>query len=603
MQGEATYSGVHYEVEFNLITNGSDQRVGTLTVQADGTITEQVNVTWEPVDEALNVHTTTLPVKDYAGKFHATDYNTVTYENITVEALNNFDVGNVHLSNVISNEDTLNIIVSATGVAADDLRLRDLTSNFDINKAKIKDVLDLHYDNEHEDQKTFIRILVSACYSGTDPVPTGLSEDEEIQWKYDRITVGDINNFCIDDVRLLDVIPLAGNETLYAILADSNDLAHTEENYKTFTINTVSSGIDFDKVRLTSVLEKTAANEKMYDILLDGSGATDYDSITIGDLSTLDIDNVHLTSIIPTTAADGKLYSILKDATGQANDDDITVGMLETMDFDLVHITSFIEDDASHATILNILSSACGTTKANLTVASLDDFDSSNIYLSDVLDPTNPDNAKIYDVLLDATGQTDPDAITIGMLSGSNFDIRQVKLVNAIDTSDTGDNKILNALLNDDTVTIGNLGEKINDIKLYDAYGDNVFTKTGAHAVNDKYVRSVVGGKVTYTYDSTAPDPTDSNNVYYISEEANIWLLFCFDVEDADINPANGRIQKYTQSTTSFADLVNGNITSRITETTIYNLIAAGMIDDAGYPDALKAKSIQEVIDAASMLP
>ena len=593
MTGSKTFEGDLFEVTINLLEGGN----GTITVLKNGVVDEQLDCTWQKQDEALRVSTITVPVKDYVGKFHVTEYSDADYDTITVKQLSDFDVGNVHISSVVDNPDTLNIIVSATGVEAEDLRLRDLTSSFDMNRAKISDILDLHYDNEHEDQKTFMRILVSSCYSGSDEFDPGLTEDELIQEKYKLITVGDINNFVVKDIYLLDVIPVDSNQTFYAILADSEGVPHDNDHYKAFTIGTISDGIDFDSVHLTSVLTKNDDNEKMFDILLDGSGAADYDSITIGDLSTLDIDDVHLTSIIPEDAGNGKLYPILRDATGKANNADIVVGDLENMDLDLVHLTSFIDDDAEHATILSILSSACGVTKANLTVESLEDFDPGNIFLADVLDPTDSDNDKIYDILLDATGQTNKANITISMLSGDSFDIRNVRLSKAISSSDTGDNAILKALVEDNTVTIGNLGQKINEISLYKAYGDTVFTKTGAHAVNDKYVKSIVGGKVTYTYDPTAPEPADSNDTYYISEDSNIWLLFCYDSED--ISAANGRIGRYVESDKTFADLVDGNITNRITMATIYNLIASGMITDDGYPDTLKAMTIQQVIDWA----
>ncbi|MDY6094426.1 MAG: hypothetical protein SPI58_05235, partial [Candidatus Enteromonas sp.] len=145
----------------------------------------------------------------------------------------------------------------------------------------------------------------------------------------------------------------------------------------------------------------------------------------------------------------------------------------------------------------------------------------------------------------------------------------------------------------DSGCTLGELGSTVNSLTLYEVYGQKVFTTTDNTTRHDKYVRSVEDGKVVYTY-----NPSATGEVYYIDPNSSIWSLFAFKVTT---DPDNGRGKVYTESTTKISELEGSATRDAIKKATIYQLIAAGLIEETTpYGDALTKLTLKEVLDAAA---
>ena len=206
------------------------------------------------------------------------------------------------------------------------------------------------------------------------------------------------------------------------------------------------------------------------------------------------------------------------------------------------------------------------------------------------------ENENLFDILEDATNKN-KDNIKISDLS--SFSLDNIKLQTVLKEK-TG-NKIVDSLLEDDSVTLSNIGNKINKSSLYDIYGEECFTQDASKAEfkNDHYVKSVNSdGKVVYTID------TDGNyeGDYYLSSSSGLFGLLSYDITST--NSSNGRGNVYVQSNFTYQDLENGKLTSTAIENaTIYQLVAAGIINnkEGGYSnDVLKMtfKDVLEKIDS-----
>ena len=170
----------------------------------------------------------------------------------------------------------------------------------------------------------------------------------------------------------------------------------------------------------------------------------------------------------------------------------------------------------------------------------------------------------------------------------------KIKISTVLQKDPYNPSAIMDAII-DSGCTLGELGSTVNSLTLYEVYGQRVFTKTDTTTRHDKYVRSVVDGKVVYTY-----DPSATGEVYYIDPNSSIWSLFAFSITK---DPSTGRGIVYTESTTSISELEGSATRDAIKNATIYQLIAAGLIEDnTSYGDALTKRTLQEVINAAAYI-
>ena len=122
-------------------------------------------------------------------------------------------------------------------------------------------------------------------------------------------------------------------------------------------------------------------------------------------------------------------------------------------------------------------------------------------------------------------------------------------------------------------------------------------------ATGDKYKvnRDAEGNIVSYQFDNTlVDDPLVEDDVYYLSVNASVWALLAFNVTDKDLT--NGRGNVYAVSTATIASLEGNAAGDALKNSTVYQLVAAGLIDNNSYSDALLRLTLSEVLDAAAVI-
>ncbi|MDY6024091.1 MAG: hypothetical protein SPJ19_04755 [Candidatus Borkfalkiaceae bacterium] len=396
----------------------------------------------------------------------------------------------------------------------------------------------------------------------------------------DEITVGDLKNVNKDGVKLGSVIPRnTENANLYAILDGAfggNAEDKTISDLSSFNINDITLGTVFKK----------SENVEMYKILdevLDG----DAENKKIADLSDFNIGNIKIGTVIPNNAGNAEIYKLLNGAFADA--ENTKLSELSTFNLGNVKIGTVLARSGNEK-FYKVLDEVFGADSHDKKLEELNDFDLTRIHLSIALDVPTAENGyknkTIYDVLLQATGKTSYSEITLSHLSGS-FDINSVKLSTIMSK---GENKTVNALLDSDA-TVGNIGEKLNSLSIYDIYGTDCFTKT-PHGTQT-FTLTTEAGKAVYTVSPTGE--------YYISENAGIWLLICFDSE----KDGSGKIVKYTEANVTLNDLSNNNvIKDRFTSATVRQLIAAGIVADPGFSNSdYYDHTLIEILGIIAMLP
>lgn len=379
------------------------------------------------------------------------------------------------------------------------------------------------------------------------------------------ITIGDLDKISTEDVRLISVLPYKGSEKLYDLLCDATGKTKDE-----ITVGQLSK-VDFDACHLKHVIDSSdPSNDKLYQLLSDITGK-EKDDILVSDLSGVDIGKAKLTSFLA-YAGNEQLYQVLLDVTGETDYTKLTVNAMNGADMGLVKLSTFIE-------------------------------------------PTGNDD--LYTVLLDMihakggdyAGRT-PETVLLKDLNNLDFGAVRLSSVWGTSSKDTG-NAILDVLLKDDTVTVGNLASKINALTINELFGAECFTTDRekafvhydtAHPGEDLIdVYNLDAGNYVYNTTIATADPTP-DNAYYISATAGVWLLFSYNVADADINTTNGRAEKLTPSTVTFDQLQNdaSAFSDTIGKARMYQLISSGVVQDSKadpYKDSVKKLNLKQVLD------
>lgn len=213
-------------------------------------------------------------------------------------------------------------------------------------------------------------------------------------------------------------------------------------------------------------------------------------------------------------------------------------------------------------------------------------FSADDIALSKIIDlPTEENgykNKKLYDVLLDATSydkttgtyddtKTYSD-IKILDLSGEKFSIDNVRICKVMEVDPSNPNLILDKLITDETVNIGNLSSKINAMRLDEIYDEEIFTTDASSAhVRDTSARySYNEATGVYTLDKT-------NGDYYVSTKGKVWIFMFYEVGEHD---AEGYALTYTNKNVTFSGLESdvGDVSGAVMNATIRQLYLSGII-------------------------
>ena len=432
----------------------------------------------------------------------------------------------------------------------------------------------------------------------------------------------------IGDKKIEELSTVKADDFKLKLFIDNPNVMHILEDMTGKPRDEITIGdlhtVTTDDVHLVTVIPQDSSSKKLYDLLEDAL-ATKAEDITIGQLNGIDIDKCHLSTVIdPKDSGNDKLYQVLVDVTDKEKEA-ILVSDLNGIDIGKAKLTSFLKYDGNER-LYNILLDVTGETDyKKLTVNALDGANMKLIKLSTFIDPA--DNPSLYNVILDMVhAKPDPEskgyatrtAENVLLEDMENLDFSAVRLSSVWGTKskDTG-NAILDVLLADDTVTVGNLSDKIDALTIHQLFGSECFTDKRSEAfvhydkghMGESYVDTYTFDGTSYVWQSTieSSDPAP-DNTFYISATAGVWLLFSYDVAEADINATNGMAKRFTPSTVTFHDLQSdaSSFSDTIGKARMYQLLSAGVVTDDPsnpYSDTVKSYNLTQVLDLISALP
>ena len=610
----------------DLITKivGADKTISDLDsfsfddVKLSAFLDEENTTLWDVLKEATNPHE-----KDANG-------NELPYTNddVTVGRLSNFNVDGVDLSTFLEetedNKDLWKVLRAATGVEENGkVTLNDL-KKIDIDKISLDTFLEKKAEPKAKDYKGGAESEAykkdydeyetnKKLWDMLDAATTPKEGDSDSS----ELTVGDLTkglNF--DNVPLSIVLKEdktdENNTKFWKILRQATKVADDKD----VTIGDLSNGLDVDEVYLKDVInieENTEGNEETFEknqklwaiienaVLDKNNNKVTKETVTLGDLnSRLNINNLPLTTVLE-AKDNAKIYDILREATNphkkDANDnelpytnDDITIGTLSNFKVGELSLATVLTP-SENKKLYDILRDATGKENDNdITIESLSEFKISNLHLATVLDPKDGNNAKLYDILRDATGEEKNDEITISAISA--FNVENIKLGTAITDPDTKNNKVLKPLLEDDEVTLGNLGDKIDNLEVSEIFPQECFTKDYNKSVKDGVKYATANDGKTYTVSSTGS--------YYISKEAKVWLFMFYTPSGEE---ADGSATTYTKKNVTFKDMQSqmGTTSVSFTTATVKQLIQSGILTEPNPGDYSKVYnySFKDIIDIA----
>ncbi|MBE6127327.1 MAG: hypothetical protein E7182_05075 [Erysipelotrichaceae bacterium] len=429
----------------------------------------------------------------------------------------------------------------------------------------------------------------------------------------------------IGDKKIEELSTVKADDFKLKLFIDNPDVMHILEDMTGKPRDEITIGdlhtVTTDDVHLVTVIPQDSSSKKLYDLLEDAL-STKAEDITIGQLTGIDIDKCHLSTVIdPKDSGNDKLYQILVDVTGKEKED-ILVSDLNGIDIGKAKLTSFLKYDGNERLYTILLDVTGETDYKKLTVNALDGANMKLIKLSTFIDPA--DNPSLYTVILDMVhAKPDPEskgyatrtAETVLLEDMEDLDFSAVRLSSVWGTQskDTG-NAILDVLLADDTVTIGNLSDKIDALTIHQLFGSECFTDKRSEAfvhydkgnVGKSYVDAYTFDGSNYVWQSTieSSDPAP-DNAFYISAKAGVWLLFSYDVAEADIDATNGMAKRFTPSTVTFHDLQSdaSSFSDTIGKSRMYQLLSAGVVTDDPsdpYSDLVKSYNLSQVL---SLIP
>lgn len=366
-------------------------------------------------------------------------------------------------------------------------------------------------------------------------------------------------------------LPEGFNRNLYYYLKSGTfgeenavyELCYTEDGQYVEGVNddTVVYYLSLSEMTLDKLSDVVTDRFKLLPVadVLNCFGATTEDSIVIDvlgttklkDIGTLTDSDVLIVDVV-NVDDDSKLFSVLTDATGKAKEE-LTLADLASVSFDNIKITSFLDKDES--------------------------------------------TEKLFNILTEATGKTTAEEITVNDLSG--FDVSVVKLSTVISSSE---NSVLKLLLEDSSVTIGNIGEKIDALSVNDVFDVECWTKDSAlSATGSVYKKTVTDGVATYSLYKGSDLPTTDNDLYYVSKNSSIWLFVLYShgaIEEGD----SGLTVSYTEKNTTFGEAKNGFSVSanELPNSTVRQLIEAGLLDNFAVYEPIYSKVVSDIINEAA---
>ena len=437
---------------------------------------------------------------------------------------------------------------------------------------------------------------------------SGVSGDSEMTGSIAKILentkVSELGSFDISGVKLSAVLSgengAAVSEQLKKLLSD---LAGAE--YEEITIGALTSDFNVSKVHISTVIENNEDNATVVKLLTDAIGeGKAYDDITVEDFGSLDFTGVKLSTVLGDMDENSDLVKILKDATGETEFSKITVGDLKGLNTGKIKLSSVISP-AENEKIFDILVEGAAFTgnKNDFTVSDIKNFNSDNIKLSSVIDPVV--NKNVFDILADGVTGYEGNATDIKVGDIKGFNVSNVKLKTVMPTSG---NKIIATLLKDETVTVGNAGDKINALKVSDVYdGAPCFVENPAGT--GKYYKLVGTEKETFVlasaYNPVVDGRTEEGKTYDISTSSGVWF-FMFYAHNSAGTDTDGYGIKYEATEITFKEMEAKvvEVSTGVQNATIRELVNCGLVVDPNFGKVeLYRMTLHDMFEAIKAIP
>lgn len=430
---------------------------------------------------------------------------------------------------------------------------------------------------------------------------TTVEKDSLISKIFKKTTVKDLGSFDVNGVELSNFIDRYETDgvtetKIYNILRS----AYGVDSKNDITVGDLKSAMSFDKVLLKDVMEESELSSDLKKILNDVIGKP-YGEIAVGDLSSINVGAVKLSTVIdeyeesyytkyevgtPEYVAakaeydnNAKLWKILKSAITYSGEEILVGDAVKNFSTDNIKLTDVLASTSENKGLTDILIDVTGKEYSQISLSDLAALDVGKVKLSTVIKEKSAgeagyeENRKLWALLRDAVTPSDGTNILLSDLS-DGFDIGNVNLSTVV--GETSGNVFLDALLKDGSVTVGNVSEKMNALKVSDVYNVECFTTDIEKAV--KFTSGVV-----FSYkkegDNFVKSATvgEDGKLYYINAKAGVWTLMCYFVKGTD---SDGFATEYVLN-----DVTAGNMKTKIDEMantledfTIRQLVVTGLL-------------------------
>jgi hypothetical protein len=463
--------------------------------------------------------------------------------------------------------------------------------------------------------------------------------DGEEQPTVEQLSIGHLSNgIDVNKVKVTEVLSM-DEDTLNLIRDAVNEKNVGVAGYPLtsnaqLTIGHVAQ-VDPDYIKLSSVINyddsnTSSNNTKMWKILLEGSGKNIRDGVgnfisdeqikelalgmTVNELN-ITVDGIYLSTVMDYSGNE-KLFNILCEAVGGGiTANKLTIAHLSSSGFDVkkVSLSTVMPEAEAGDDLKSLLKEAYNKDYGNIKVSDLSSFSLNEISLGTVMKGADSTIKNILEQAYYPTAFDDIKLVDLG-----NFDISKVKLSTVLPRDShgnlsIGNNKILETLVNQD-VTVGGLGNAINELSLYDVYGSGCFVqnKNGENSseIVDLTYKFVFDASLNAFVHSTTVSDEDA---WYIHKNDGIWLLLCFTAEGYndvwnDINgngikdigevipDVDGRPEKYVISDLNLSDLEDATVVrDLLTEARMQQFVDAGILNSCS--DAFKNLTLDEVVN------
>ena len=440
---------------------------------------------------------------------------------------------------------------------------------------------------------------VAGAFGKIVPLKTFVGEDDT------KISSKIYNSSAIDAILKINDYTLSDIPILEKMFTDfaNDDLIRkyvTLDEEKLAMVRLVNIGaeiaacfdVDIDNIKISSFLEIDSSTQRIYDILVDGTGGTKTAAeLTISDLNNFVYNNIRLSTVLP-VSENQDTYDMLVDGLGGTKTaEEITISDISGFDEANIKLSTILPVSSNQETY-DILVDGIGGTKTaeDITIGDLDSFDNTRIKLSIFLPVA--ENDQTYNILIEGIGGTKTaEEFTLGDIE--NFDIQNVTIDTVLTGVSVTDNAILSALMGKN-ITLGNMATEIDNLTIAEIYNVECFTKDVSKRQENTW---------TYKYKFNESDGSYTladDGEYYISNEASIWLFVVYTYDPALVN-SDGRAVKYELSGITFGSMkseMRETMNATIQEATVRQLVDAGVLD-GGYAAPVYNKSINSILSGS----